>query len=155
MKRVRRKSFTGHHMAAILAGFFGVVIAVNIVMARVAIGSFGGTVVDNSYVASQKYNGWLAEAEKQARLGWTVGAARLADGRLGVTVADNGVAGTGFAVRAEARHPLGKAASRSLTFVAQGDGLYRARQPLPAGRWRLSIEISRGAERYRELVEIR
>ncbi|MGE0776676.1 MAG: FixH family protein, partial [Sphingomonadaceae bacterium] len=54
------RSFTGRHMAIILIAFFGVVIAVNFYMARMAIGTFGGTVVDNSYVASQRFNGWLA-----------------------------------------------------------------------------------------------
>ena len=57
MKRVR--PFTGYHMTAILVAFFGVVIVVNFVMARYAVATFGGTVVDNSYVASQEFNGWL------------------------------------------------------------------------------------------------
>ncbi len=65
------KRFTGRHMAAIMFAFFGVVIAVNVTMATFATRTFGGTVVDNSYVASQKYNGWLAEARRQERLGWT------------------------------------------------------------------------------------
>ena len=51
---------TGRHVAAIFIGFFAIVIAVNMLMASYAIGGFGGTVVDNSYVASQKFNGWLA-----------------------------------------------------------------------------------------------
>src|SRR3546814_19061021 len=50
--------------------FFGVVISVNIVMASFALSTFGGTVVDNSYVASQHYNEWLARADAQDRLGW-------------------------------------------------------------------------------------
>mgnify|MGYP001281167617 CR=1 FL=1 len=38
--------FTGRHMATILIAFFGVVITVNIVMARFALSTFGGTVVE-------------------------------------------------------------------------------------------------------------
>src|SRR3546814_10033574 len=64
------RRFTGWHMTAILIAFFAAVIAVNMLMATVAVRSFGGTVVENSYVASQKFNGWLAQARAQRRLGW-------------------------------------------------------------------------------------
>ena len=43
MSEASTKPFTGYHMAAILIGFFGIVIAVNIYMAKVAVGTFGGT----------------------------------------------------------------------------------------------------------------
>ncbi|MFZ4382234.1 MAG: FixH family protein, partial [Sandarakinorhabdus sp.] len=70
MATTQARPFTGRSFAIIIVGFFGVVVAVNITMARLASGTFGGTVVDNSYVASQKYNGWLAQARAQDRLGW-------------------------------------------------------------------------------------
>ena len=60
------RKFTGWHMTGILVAFFGVVVSVNVFMARAAISTFGGTVVDNSYVASQKFNGWLDKAEAHA-----------------------------------------------------------------------------------------
>jgi nitrogen fixation protein FixH len=68
------RKFTGWHMTGILVAFFGVVVSVNVFMAQAAISTFGGTVVDNSYVASQKFNGWLDKAEAQKALGWTVSA---------------------------------------------------------------------------------
>ena len=68
MKHAR--PFTGWHMTAILVAGFAVVIAVNMAMATIAVRSFGGTVVENSYVASQKFNGWLAQARAQEKLGW-------------------------------------------------------------------------------------
>ena len=49
-----------------------VFVAVNLFMAYNAVGGFHGTVVDTSYVASQKYNGWLAKAETSRALGWQV-----------------------------------------------------------------------------------
>jgi nitrogen fixation protein FixH len=76
------KPFSGRHAAAILIAFFGVVIAVNVTMAMFATRTFGGTVVDNSYVASQKYNGWLAEARRQKQLGWTASASLDAGRRV-------------------------------------------------------------------------
>ena len=58
-KEKRPGEFTGRHMAMILVTFFGIVIAVNITMARYASSTFGGLVVDNIYVASLNFNGWL------------------------------------------------------------------------------------------------
>ena len=65
-----RKEFTGRHMAAILVAGFGVVIAVNLMMARFAVSTFGGVVVENSYVASQEFNTWLERAAQSRAIGW-------------------------------------------------------------------------------------
>ena len=62
MKAFTTGPFTGRHITMILVAFFGVVIAVNLVMAHYASSTFGGVVVENSYVASQEYNQWLHEA---------------------------------------------------------------------------------------------
>ena len=64
--------FTGKHMAAVLVCGFAIVIGVNLFMARAAISTFGGLVVENSYVASQNFNGWLEEARQVKSFGWTV-----------------------------------------------------------------------------------
>jgi nitrogen fixation protein FixH len=148
------KPFTGYHMAAILIGFFGIVIAVNIYMAKVAVGTFGGTVVDNSYVASQNYNKWLAEAGQEAKLGWNAKAERIPNGRLKLSVTDNGTVGIGFAVEAEAQHPLGRLPNRTLSFTSLGDGSYLSRETLPAGRWQLRIVIARDSNQFRIIAEI-
>ncbi|MDZ7587641.1 MAG: FixH family protein [Parasphingorhabdus sp.] len=155
MKSRPAKPFTGYHMAAIMIGFFGIVIAVNITMARMAIGSFGGTVVQNSYVASQNYNQWLAEADKEARLGWSVKVTRAADGRIAIAVAGKGAAGDGFAVTAMASHPLGRAPEKMIVFQPQGDGNYLSKTALPKGRWLMHVEVTRGADRYRSIADIR
>jgi len=60
------KRFTGWHMTGILLGFFGIIVAVNFTMATLATRTFGGVVVQNSYVASQRYNEWLKAARAQA-----------------------------------------------------------------------------------------
>lgn len=149
------KRFTGYHMTAILIGFFGIVIAVNIYMAKIAVGTFGGTVVDNSYVASQQYNDWLAEADKQAKLGWDVEAARTADGKIQLMIDDNGDPGLNFTVVAQAEHPLGRAPAQQLQFVSQGDGSYLSAASLPSGRWLLRIEVRRAGERFRKVADVR
>jgi nitrogen fixation protein FixH len=133
------RPFTGRHMAAIMIGFFAVVIAVNVTMARMAIGTFGGVVVENSYVASQHFNRWLDEAASESALGWKADFARGADGR--VMLALVGPTGTPAQVTAVARHPLGRQPDRALQFGPAGPGRYVSQEALPAGRWRLRLEV--------------
>lgn len=154
MTQIVRKPFTGYHMTAILVGFFGIVIAVNLYMAKAAIGTFGGTVVDNSYVASQQYNDWLAQADREARLGWTLNVAKAGDGRVAIAVSDNGAPGNDFTVTAKAENPLGRAPERRLHFRAAGGGNYISLAPVPHGRWLLRIEVMRGGERYRMIANV-
>lgn len=136
------RPFTGWHMLGVMLGMFGIIIAVNFVMATVAVRTFGGTVVDNSYVASQEYNRWLEEARVQKRLGWAVAVTSDADHRAEVAVIAPGGALDGAAVSAIATHPLGREAQRMVAFVAKGNRFVSAR-PLPAGRWLLRIRVSR------------
>ena len=137
------RPFTGRDMTLVITGFFGLVIAVNVTMAWFARDSFGGLVVDNAYVASQKYNGWLAEARAQAQLPWQ------AEQRLGpdrhVTLALRGSPGS-FAATAVAEHPLGRAPDLALTFAAEADGSLRSTEALPAGRWNVRTTVKRGNE---------
>lgn len=134
--------FSGWHMTAVLVGFFGVVIAVNSVMATLAVRTFGGTVVDNSYVASQEYNSWLAAARKQQQLGWTITPKLDAARRVDVSTSVDNVEITGFA-----RHPLGREADIPLTFID-----HRSVQALPPGRWAVHLLIRRNGQQAR-LVE--
>jgi nitrogen fixation protein FixH len=138
--------FTGWHMATILITFFGVVIAVNLVMARYAISTFGGTVVDNSYVASQSYNQWLADAEKQSRLGWKATVSLDPTRRMLVQATKAGLPVTGLTVSGTATHPLGRAPSIPLSFAVSVGGDYLARQSLPKGRWKVALFLKRDAD---------
>ncbi len=136
--------FTGRHMAAVMTGFFAIVVAVNIHMAGLASGTFGGTVVDNSYVASQKFNRWLAEARAQEQLGWDTPLSLDAGRHVQVAVP-----GPGFAASGSAHHPLGRAPDLQLSFRPDGAGRLVATTPLPAGRWQVRLTIRRGAAHKR------
>jgi nitrogen fixation protein FixH len=68
-------------MLLIMLGFFGLIIGVNLTMAYLAVGSWPGLVVKNSYVASQQFNATLRDAAHQADLGWT-GTLEYRDGAL-------------------------------------------------------------------------
>jgi nitrogen fixation protein FixH len=131
-------------MAMIMVAFFGVVIAVNITMATLARQTFGGTVVDNSYVASQQYNGWLKAARSQAALGWETRISLDAARHPVLAIAAKDAAG--FAAQGIARHPLGRAPAIDLMFVADGAGQLVARQALPPGRWQVAITLRRAGQ---------
>ena len=138
------KRITGWHAAAALIAFFGVVIAVNVTMAAFAVRTFGGVVVENSYVASQKYNGWLEAARKQEQLGWTIEPKLDRQRRVIVSISVVGAEVTGFA-----RHPLGREADVPLNF---GRDL-RSAQALPPGRWAVHLLVRRGNDEAR-LIEV-
>ena len=140
-KARRKGEFTGRHMALVLVIGFGIVAAVNFFMASLAVGGFHGVVVENSYVASQKFNTWLAEAEKARALGWEVRPGRGDDGHLLVETAD---VPAGADIGAELRRPLGEQEFASLVFDPLPDGRYRSREPIAEGRWIVRLTITAG-----------
>jgi nitrogen fixation protein FixH len=138
--------FTGKKMAMVMVGGFGVVIAVNLTMASYATSGFSGTVVDNSYVASQQFNGWLDAANAQEALGWDAALSRQ-DGALLIS-ADN--VPRGAIVSADIRRPLGQPDTRSLIFNPSGNGGYISQQKLPEGRWIVRLTITANGHEWRQ-----
>lgn len=149
------RKFTGWHMTGILVAFFGVVVSVNVFMARAAISTFGGTVVENSYVASQQYNRWIDKAEAQKSLGWTVDAAV---GRNRLVTVDVAAAGAkamhGVTVDAVIRHPLGRVPETAMLFGQADATHWTSTQPLPPGRWIVHLRVRRGGDEYRKIEEL-
>ena len=139
--------FTGKHMLLTMVIGFGIVAAVNFYMASLAVGGFHGIVVKNSYVASQKFNDWIDEADRMAALGWSAFAERDADGH--VTVISQSVP-DGAVVTARLRRPLGTQEFADLTFVAMGDGRYRSLEPVSEGRWTVRLAITADGESWTE-----
>lgn len=137
--------FTGKRVAAIFVAGFGIVIAVNLTMATMAVESFHGTVVDNSYVASQNYNGWLKRAASSKALGWQAIPRRRADGRV---VIETRKVPANAVVTATAERPLGKREKTALTFSTFGEGVWVSEQKLAPGRWQLRIGIRSGGEAW-------
>lgn len=139
------RKFTGWHMLTAMIAFFGVVIAVNAIMAVQASRTFGGTVVDNSYVASQEFNRWLAQAKVQNDLGWHL-AASSQDGHAVLTTTADGTPLEPTRVVAYAEHPLGRLQDIRLEFRETAPGQFVAAAPLPAGRWRLHVRVIRSGQ---------
>jgi nitrogen fixation protein FixH len=147
------RRFTGYHMLACIAGFFTVVIGVNAVMATIAERSFTGTVVENSYVASQHFNRWIDEAKAQDRLGWN---ATIGHDNTRVTVLLTGPEALirDATLTGEAFHPLGHLPDRSIHFVRAGQGRYRSVELLPNGRWQVRVTAQHGADRASYVDEL-
>lgn len=143
------RRFTGWHMAGILVAFFAVVIAVNMLMARYAIKTFGGTVVENSYVASQEFNGWLAQARAQRALGWQLGVDVDGARHVILKLTKGGNPITDAKVRAVATHPLGQLPEQRLTFAGTAPGMWQSDRVLPAGRWLIKVIVDEGGHEAR------
>ncbi|NCN83618.1 MAG: FixH family protein [Sphingomonadales bacterium] len=150
------KKFTGYHATMIIVAFFAVVVGVNMVMARFALSTFGGTVVDNSYVASQEYNKWLEQARDQQAHGWTVSQImRSGDrARLNVTGAD-GAPLRGVKIAVVAEHPVGRTEPFEITFAEDSPGEYQSVETIPAGRWKLKLLVSQADKSMRVLQDIK
>lgn len=130
-----RGRLTGRKVLAIAVGAFGVIIAVNVVMAFFAVSTFSGLVVPNSYIASQ---GFDATRDAQEALGWTVTLDHADDA---LTVAFD--AADGNTVRPErlevtVGRPTTDRDDRVLEMHPTPSG-YIASAPLAPGNWRVEI----------------
>lgn len=84
MAETKTRELTGRKVLAIVLSAFGVIIAVNLVMAYSAVNTFPGLEVQNSYIASQGFNDRLAA---QRALGWQSDA-EMQGGTLRVAITD-------------------------------------------------------------------
>jgi nitrogen fixation protein FixH len=146
------RPFTGRKLLFIMLGFFGVIISVNLTMAFVARSSWTGFVVQNSYVASQEFNGKAAEARAQAALGWT-SHMEIADGHVTYTLTDAG--GRAVATRggiANFRRPAYASEDESVELAQQPDGALRAAHALRDGIWIGEFLVDAGLDHpYRDV----
>ena len=135
----------GWHVLGIVGLFFGTIIAVNIVMAVFATGTFPGLVVKNSYVASQNFNELLAAGKAQEERGWTADVS-TDDGLLQVRLEDSGGAPiTGLRVSARAGRPASIREDRILALRLTSNG-YVAADALPPGRWIVELAVRSGED---------
>jgi nitrogen fixation protein FixH len=142
-------------MFAIVLLFFGTIVAVNVVMAFAAAGTFPGLVVKNSYVASQNYNEMLAEARRQEEAGWA-SELRVERGVLRFRLAmANGAALDDLTVSAHVGRPSTAREDRVVSLMPLGRGQFEAAAILPGGRWEVDVEARRGDDLlYRNRQEI-
>lgn len=143
-ENVSGRPLTGRMVLFMLLAFFGVVIAVNLTMLRLASSTFSGLGDKNAYIAGLSHNRALAEARDQDRRGWRIEAnlERSAPGRSIVSVvrADAGAyAKVDVSVRFE--HPASSRLDRVIALAPLGANAWRAAVDLPAGVWDIVIEM--------------
>ena len=123
------------------------VFVVNFYMAHLATSTFSGEVVENSYVASQRFNKWLDEAAREKALGWQIKTTRRADGHVEVSVA--GPKPGAAVLEANARRPLGEGSDQPLHFGVEPDGRFLSSEALPTGRWLVRLKVQAAGHQWR------
>lgn len=138
--------FTGWHMLATMVAFFGVVISVNVFMAYNAVSTWSGLVVPNTYVASQQFNGKVAEARKRAAIGLDGTMTIDADVIRYSLVERDGSPAIADLVTINFRRPVGEAQDFSLTLESTGPGKFEARHDVGSGQWVVEALVTRNGE---------
>ena len=132
---------TGRRVLLIVLAFFGVVITANVTMMTFALNNFGGLVVANSYVASQRFNQDVAAARAAPSAAWRFEAAADAEG-VTLTIRDaEGAPASAPGLRGVIGRPSHQRDDSVVRFSSVGPGAYRADVPLQKGAWRLSLAI--------------
>ncbi|APY13485.1 nitrogen fixation protein FixH [Brucella sp. 10RB9214] len=148
-------TFTGWHMLGIMFMFFGVIIAVNLLMAYNAIHSWSGLVVQNSYVASQEFNDKAKTGKEQAALNWQSKPA-YENGVFTWQLADHdgkAVAMTGGTV--DFKRPVGDAHDTKVTLTVREPGILTAPLELGEGAWIMEVNADAGLEDpYRHIIRV-
>ena len=137
------REFTGRHMLIIIVSFFGVILAMNIAFAWLALSSWPGLLARNGYRASQSYNQQIAEAAVQSGLHWRSEITFTGDAiDLAIEEAD-GSPVTGLDVTATAGRPTHD--REDIDYVLQEvAGTYTSAADLAGGIWSISVQGARG-----------
>ncbi|MEP9351695.1 FixH family protein [Xanthobacter sp. KR7-225] len=147
----RPREITGRMVLFALLAFFGVVVGVNVVMARFAVSTFGGVETESSYKAGLAFKGELAAAAQQEARHWAVDVGLESSGadRI-VLVRATDAAGrplTGLVADGRLAHPTDSRRDVALDLEPLGGGRYRAEAEAGAGQWDLVIDFSQGGAR--------
>lgn len=135
-----QKELKGHHVLAMIIAFFGVIFAVNFVMAYFANATWSGLVVENGYVASQNFHNDLAKAKAQEALGWNVGFA-FDSNSVKVTFTDaSGKHIDNLDVTGKLQRTVTDKEDQVLSFGWMGSGTYAAPARLAPGLWEVAVD---------------
>lgn len=147
------RGFTGWHMLAVMGLFFGTIISVNLVMAWNASRSWSGLVVENTYIASQQFNGKVAKTRAFAASG--VEGALVADAnRIRYTLTRDGEAErTAERVVAVFKRPVEEHEDVRIELDREAPGVFVVAQALKPGQWIADMTAMAGQEIvYRQAI---
>lgn len=147
------REITGRKVLVFMVGAFGLIIAVNVLMAYKAISTFPGLEVENSYVASQT---WDAENKAQKALGWTLTHAYdLTTRELRLTFADASGAPVDLAsLEVLVGRTTEASEDQTPDFVRVGAD-YVARATLNPGKWMMRVvAYARDGTRFHQRIDL-
>ena len=151
--RVFERPLTGGKVLFMLVAFFGVVIAVNMILMRLAITTLPGTEVDSAYSASLAYEKEIVAAHDQNARNWQVDAhvRRAPDGgaTLQVEARDSdGKPMSGLKFQGRFERPTDRRADQPVELAETGIGIYRGRvTAIALGQWDLVLEGDAAGQR--------
>lgn len=137
-----RGEFTGRHMLLSIGAFFGVIITVNVTMAVVSSTSWTGLVVQNSYVASQEFDGKRLAHAAQLEAGWVSNLVYIAGNAV---LAVNDGAGSPVDLGTpilQINRPVGGHDDQQVALVRQPDGSYSGPVNLGPGVWEAIVSVA-------------
>lgn len=142
---------TGRKFLIIIVSAFALIIGVNLTMAYMAISTFPGLVVKNSYVASQSFD---KDRKAQIALGWTVSGDVL-DGAVRLSILDRAENPVRVArLDVSLGRPTHVGEDQQLQFSFDGTA-YVAPVELGTGSWNLHIDAVAGdGTKFRQLVAL-
>ncbi len=149
MDMVMGRKLKGIHVFLMLAGFFGVLFAVNGVFVYFALTSFSGVSVDDAYKKGLSYNQEISRFEEQRARGWQTGfsVSTLPDKRVAVFLSVTDKAGKlpdNLSATLLITRPARQDQDRTLN-LEMADGKFTADVQLSElGQWDLLVEINGG-----------
>jgi nitrogen fixation protein FixH len=151
LRASRPFSVTGRFVLFCLVGFFLTVAAVNAVMVRFAVSTFGGVETESAYKAGLAFRAEIDASVAQATRSWKVDA-RIAEARedpvIHVVVRDQaGHPVPRLAARIQLEHPADRRRDIAVPAAEQSAGTFRAVAGNASGQRNLVIELSRDGER--------
>jgi nitrogen fixation protein FixH len=145
-----QRPLTGRAVLICLVAFFGTVFAMNAVLVRAAVSSFGGVETESSYKAGLAFKNEVAVAKAQEARHWRVDAAlrREAEGTIVVlTTRDaDGRELTGLAAKARLSHPTDRRRDVPLTLVEVAPGRFEGSAQASHGQWDLVFDLARDGD---------
>jgi nitrogen fixation protein FixH len=135
---------------ACLVTFFGIVFAMNFLLVRVALSSFGGVETESSYKAGLTFTNDVAAAHAQDARHWAVDAAiqKDPDGTRVILTARDAQSRplTGLAPIARLSHPTDRRRDVTIELNEVRAGRFQGLATVPGGQWDLVIELIRDGD---------
>ncbi len=151
-KQKQARILTGRHVLQWLVAFFGIVFAVNGVLVRAAISTFGGVETLSSYRAGLQFEQEVGLVPRQDALHWQV-TGKLARDSAGVAVLDvtardaQGAPLSGLTADARLAHPADDRLDRVIAVRSVAGGVFHGAAEAQPGQWELIVDLYRGDQR--------